>query len=131
MATVNELTANQPTIVSNTMINASDVSDNLSLSRLAQSVHNLLEIVSKQVNNGSETLAYDHDSTITHIDNFPKPKANEIVYADDLKVKKNLINSLGNDCICYADCTEFARWKYFTCGCNPDCGCDYFSVNID
>lgn len=132
MAEVNDLIENQPIIVKDTIIYANDASNTASLSRLAQSVHNLLEIVSKQVNNGSETLAYDHDTSITHIEGaYPKPQANSIVYADDLKVKKNLINSLGNDCICYADCTEFARWKYFTCGCNSDCGCNYFSVNND
>ena len=131
MSRVSDLIKDQPSVDINTIISADSVSNESSLSRLAQSVHNLLEIVSKQVNNGSETISYDHDNTISHHDNYPKPERSSIIYASDLRIKKDLINSLGNDCICYADCTQFAKWKYSVCNCNSDCGCNYFSVNVD
>lgn len=132
MSRVSDLIKDQPNVDIDTIISADIVSNVSSLSRLAQSVHNLLDIVSKQVNNGSQILPYDHDGAINHIEgDYPRPELSSIMRARDLGIKRDLINSLGNDCICYADCTQFARWKYRTCSCNSDCGCNYFSVNVD
>ena len=51
-------------------------------------------------------VPYDHDDNINHYEgDYPKPETNSIMRASDLRIKKDLINSLGNDCICYADCT--------------------------
>lgn len=129
MPTVSDLNSNQPNIQRNDIINAVNVSDNDSLSHLTQALNNLLGIVTKQVRINNTIVTYDHDSSITHINNNnDKPQPNTVSYANEMIEKKDLINSLGNDCICYADCTQFAKWKYYTCDCNSDCGCNYFST---
>lgn len=131
MSTVNDLINNQPTpIINNNIISAKNVSKNSNLSHLTQALNNLLSIVEKQINvSDIGVISYDHDTSITHNNNSSKPTTNTIINSDEILMKKNLINSLGNDCICYADCTQFAKWKYTTCQCNTDCGCNYYNIN--
>lgn len=50
-------------------------------------------------------------------------KPGEICEAEDIKTLEKFINSQYNDCICYADCTNY--YYYLTCNCYGDCGCDY------
>lgn len=123
MLTVSDLTSNQPNIKSNDIISTADVSNVLNISHLNQALKSLLDIVTTNINAYG---AYDHDSDISHINNPDVPQQASIISASEIDVKKALINSLGNDCICYADCTNFAKWKKFVCSCNVDCRCNYF-----
>lgn len=129
MATVNDLINAQSKVKTGDIIKANDVSNNVGQSYLVQALDSLLNIINTSYTIDDNITTYDHDTTVIHNNNPNDPQYQNIVKTTDLTIKHALINSLGNDCICYADCSNYARWKYKTCSCNIDCQCNYFYYN--
>ena len=66
---------------------------------------------------------YKYPNTISNY--YNNINVETVAKHDQLSSMYSEINYKWKDCICHGDCTAFGSIWHSSCGCNPNCNCDY------